>query len=116
MLMIHLTSWALLQVAPAGTGYVVFKKECFRSEARATLQAATQKQQNPEQQIALPISEQTEQPVPEVKVCISKLAPPPVAFSVAVLIAFTLPETAPFQQVYYHFLSTSEEPDPPRFA
>ncbi|MBK0401825.1 hypothetical protein I5M27_02445 [Adhaeribacter sp. BT258] len=116
MLMIHLTSWALLQVAPAGTGYVVFKKECFRSEARATLQAVSRNQQNPEQQVALPTSEQSEQPVPEVKVCISKLAPPPVAFSVSVLPPFTLSETAPFQQAYYHFLSTSEEPDPPRFA
>ena len=116
MLMIHLTSWALLQVAPAGTGYVVFKKECFRSETRATLQAANQKQQNPKQQIALPTSEQTEQPVPEVKVCISKMAPPPVSFSVAALPTFTLRQTAPFQQAYYCFLSTSEEPDPPRFA
>ncbi|WP_191907033.1 hypothetical protein [Adhaeribacter soli] len=115
MLLIHLGAWALLQVAPASTGYVVFKKECVRSETRATLLAA-QKPQNSEQQLSLPASGETDQPAPEVKVCLSKLAPPPLALSLAVLPLFTKPETAPFQPVYYHSLFTSEEPDPPRFA
>ncbi|MFC5269432.1 hypothetical protein [Adhaeribacter terreus] len=116
MLIIHLSSWALLQVAPAGTGYVVFKKECTRSATRATLVAANQNQKNPEKHFTLPASEKTKQTPPEVKICISKLAPPPVAISVAVLLPFSLPETTPFQQVSYRFLSISEEPDPPRFA
>ena len=116
MLLIHLSSWALLQVAPAATGYVVFKKECLRSETKASLVAASHSSQHQELTITLPTSDETKHPAPEVKVCISKLAPPPVAFSVVLIPTFTRPETAPFQPVYYHFLSTSEEPDPPRFA
>jgi hypothetical protein len=116
LLLIHLTSWALLQVAPAATGFVVFKKECLREETRAMHFVQSDKNVRSNQQLASSGNEQAGEPIPEIKVCPVKLAPPPLAFAVSVYTPFLLPQQFLFRQNPYFYLSTAQEPDPPRFA
>ena len=113
MLLIHLASGALLQAAPQETAYVVIKKECKR---KTRLSEATPAPFKAEMLAAAAETGNSDQPKTEVNFCSVTLAPPPVAISLALPAHFSLAETSLFRQTGYQYLSTSEEPDPPRFA
>ena len=116
MLLVYLASWLLLNVAPRETGYVVVKKQCARKEARAAIAAEVKKQAGTVQIFAAPGHELPEEQKHILKVCSVTLALPPVSANINLPFYFKRAEQFQTLEHSYVYLSTSREPDPPRFA